>query len=904
LSQHNVNMGDRDHDVRRGRGGPRPLNNEQQPGTSQGRSRFSSQRPEPYPRRPGATAERGAEGYPPVRISPEYQRPSISTGPAYPSPAHREDIRIIEHRAQPAYSDTTSDTASVAGSVDGAVSVASSIEKDGMRGRRILPANVITRPDTLVSKQGTHGDPILLTANYFKLLSTTDWCLHKYRVDFSPEEDRKVVCKGLLRSHKNILGAYIFDGATMYSSKRLPDLLELTAERAGDQQLMLIKIRHTGEMTRGDHDYIQFFNIIMRKCLDSLQLQLVGRNYFDAGNKIEIPEFRLELWPGYITSIRQHEHDILMCSEITHKVMRNETLYDVLQQCYHENSREFKNLFSKQVMGVTVLTDYNNNTYRVEDVDFNVTPASTFKKKTGEEISYSEYYKTKYHLRIKDMRQPLLVSRSRSKDRRAGQEELVYLVPELCRSTGLTESMIKDRRLMSALAQYTRVSPRERIQKLMKFNTRLHSVPNVVTELQNWNLKLDKQLVTLKGRVLPADTIFYHDRDTSTVNRTANWTNDFRNKKLLKCGDLTDWAVVVPYRLTSDCEKFVNQIIKVASTMGFKMNNPALREIRDDQPASYAQVLENIKSTSNPMLILCVATNNREDRYNAIKKKCCIDRPVPTQVVLAKSLQHKNSMSIATKVAIQMNCKIGGIPWSISIPLKGLMVVGFDVCHDKNDRSKDVGAMVASLDPCFGRYFSAVSSHSSGEELSNDLSVNLCKALDQYKYYNEALPNRIVIYRDGVGEGQVPFVVSHEVQQVKSKLEKIYDNPNNIKLAYIIVTKKINTRLFANYQNPPPGTIIDDVITDPTKYDFMIISQHVTQGTVTPTSYNVVYDTCGIDADKLQRLTYKLCHMYFNWSGTVRVPAPCQYAHKLAFLVSQSLHQPPSDVLKTLLYFL
>ena len=28
--------------------------------------------------------------------------------------------------------------------------------------------------------------------------------------------------------------------------------------------------------------------------------------------------------------------------------------------------------------------------------------------------------------------------------------------------------------------------------------------------------------------------------------------------------------------------------------------------------------------------------------------------------------------------------------------------------------------------------------------------------------------------------------------------------------------------------------------------------------------------------------SYKLTHMYFNWPGTVRVPAPCQYAHKVS----------------------
>ena len=132
----------------------------------------------------------------------------------------------------------------------------------------------------------------------------------------------------------------------------------------------------------------------------------------------------------------------------------------------------------------------------------------------------------------------------------------------------------------------------------------------------------------------------------------------------------------------------------------------------------------------------------------------------------------------------------------------------------------------------------------------------------------------------------------------------MYGSPDEVKLAFIVVTKKINTRFFCRGENPPPGTVVDDVVTDPSKYDFFIVSQYVREGTVTPTGYNIIEDTLGLDADKIQRLTYKLCHMYFNWSGTVRVPAPCQYAHKLAFLVSQSIHQSPDTSLETLLYFL
>lgn len=60
------------------------------------------------------------------------------------------------------------------------------------------------------------------------------------------------------------------------------------------------------------------------------------------------------------------------------------------------------------------------------------------------------------------------------------------------------------------------------------------------------------------------------------------------------------------------------------------------------------------------------------------------------------------------------------------------------------------------------------------------------------------------------------------------------------------------------------------------RFDFFLVSQHVRQGTVSPTHYVVVHDNSNWDVDKLQCLSYKMTHLYYNWPGTVRVPAPCQ----------------------------
>ena len=77
--------------------------------------------------------------------------------------------------------------------------------------------------------------------------------------------------------------------------------------------------------------------------------------------------------------------------------------------------------------------------------------------------------------------------------------------------------------------------------------------------------------------------------------------------------------------------------------------------------------------SANPTLqmVMVVIPNNKGEHYHAVKKKCCIERPIPSQVMTGTVLgKPKGLMSVATKVAIQMNCKLGGEPWNVAIPLK------------------------------------------------------------------------------------------------------------------------------------------------------------------------------------------------------------------------------------------
>lgn len=110
------------------------------------------------------------------------------------------------------------------------------------------------------------------------------------------------------------------------------------------------------------------------------------------------------------------------------------------------------------------------------------------------------FYSQRYGCRIRDHNQPLLITRSNARARRSGAPELVYLIPELCVMTGLTDEMRYlwitllhiaqfvtlgflffrgNYQLMRALAQHTSLGPGERKNRLLQFNRRLNDIDEV-----------------------------------------------------------------------------------------------------------------------------------------------------------------------------------------------------------------------------------------------------------------------------------------------------------------------------------------------------------------------------------------------------------------------------------------
>ena len=72
----------------------------------------------------------------------------------------------------------------------------------------------------------------------------------------------------------------------------------------------------------------------LNQAMEKMQLELIRRNYYDPKAAVLLKQHKLEIWPGYVTSIRQHEEQILLCCEISCKVLRTDTVLEQIEEIY------------------------------------------------------------------------------------------------------------------------------------------------------------------------------------------------------------------------------------------------------------------------------------------------------------------------------------------------------------------------------------------------------------------------------------------------------------------------------------------------------------------------------------------------------------------------------------------
>ena len=72
-----------------------------------------------------------------------------------------------------------------------------------------------------------------------------------------------------------------------------------------------------------------------------MRLELIGQNFYDPV-KMVLHHYKLELWRRYVTTIQQHEDNIMPCCEISHKIIRMDTVLEQIVLISNKNRVNYR----------------------------------------------------------------------------------------------------------------------------------------------------------------------------------------------------------------------------------------------------------------------------------------------------------------------------------------------------------------------------------------------------------------------------------------------------------------------------------------------------------------------------------------------------------------------------------
>lgn len=185
------------------------------------------------------------------------------------------------------------------------------------------------------------------------------------------------------------------------------------------------------------------------------------------------------------------------------------------------------------------------------------------------------------------------------------------------------------------------------------------------------------------------------------------------------------------------------------------------------------------------------------------------------------------------------------------------MVIGIDVTHPSHTKlsgAKSVAGVVAntkSMD--FAQWPCSLRTQTSRQEIVEDLQEMVEERLTVWMANSKtALPKRILVYRDGVAEGQYKEVLNKELPRIRNACAKKSKMAKPIPIMFVIVAKRHHTRFYPmnnegsdDKGNPRPGTVVDRGITMERGWDFFLQAHACLQGTAKPAHYVVLHSDIG-----------------------------------------------------------
>lgn len=338
--------------------------------------------------------------------------------------------------------------------------------------------------------------------------------------------------------------------------------------------------------------------------------------------------------------------------------------------------------------------------------------------------------------------------------------------------------------------------------------------------------------------------------------------------------------------------------------------------IRDEDDSALEEKIRRASQVFSILLVLLPEMNVA--LYNRVKFYGDVKYGIPTVCCQQKKvLQDKGQEQYFANVALKFNLKLGGVNQVVDSPGLGLieedktMIVGIDVTHPSPGSSSNapsVAGMVASVDKKLGQWPAVLRIQEARKESVTFLKEMLTSRLQNWRSRGRhaSLPENILVYRDGVSEGQYQMVIDEELPQLREACKELYppaDQKRDLPaITIIVVGKRHHTRFYPTREgdadrssNPKPGTVVDRGVTEAHHWDFFLQSHAALQGTARPAHYFVVHDEIfrrryrsgkggrplppdRTVADMLEELTHAMCYTYGRATKAVSLCPPAYYA--------------------------
>ena len=745
-------------------------------------------------------------------------------------------------------------------------------------------------------------------ANLYEIKLTKELKLFQYPFTVVPQIEagdiriREKLFKTLRRQLRAIYDDCFVSGDCLYSMKKVNEnkVIKCSLVLRGKTDYTITILPNEQERSiKSDDIQIdplskQFIEMIIRDILRANPKLEFYKDVFVLTNKkqkIETDRVSISFYPGFTTSFMETDKGNFLNVTLKNKIIQNETILDYLKQYKNLKDHKTQEDIKEDLKPRSFKVSYAKRNYKIDDICFDKNPQNTVFNYEGRTINLIEYYEHAHKLKIRNPNQPLILVRRTNSQ---GEPINLYFVPEFCSLSGLEDDATKDGFFMKELAKYTKLEPKDRVEKTNEF---IELLNDPTKNKDHPELLSSKEKCELYGiEVMPVKDLFkaYYMKDTVLIGENGkNVHSSDRTFRVLEKKNLSNWLCFYEESNYDDAENLYNTLSKASKAYGLKIKNPEWIEMPNKSSArDWTDTADDYFGKGKNNYDFVVFLLGKNDRiYPQLKKHSLCTNGYVSQVVKARSIQKKGAMSVCSKILLQINAKLGGISYKANIDKtvadRKLMIVGVDSSHIKK---KGTGvAMVATINDSFTDFYNKEEiikeKDNKQEGLQYCVSSFIEEAVEVFKKNNKnEKPKGIIIYRQGVSLQQKEFLKT-EIAQIDNTCET-----QGILYYYVLVNTKTTFKFFEKsnktYSNPGPGLLIIDGVTNRNFFEFYIQPQEVTQGSATPTCFHVAYGNLNFP-EMIAKLTYDLCHIYSNWQGTVRIPNVIKAAEKLSKMTAK-----------------